>query len=141
MTFNSRSYKHEADHAQSGPSLNQRQRILLVTDSEALQSKISELLSEQDFLHVDTGAVAIATLMTEPIAVVVLDLRMSGMEGYSVINFMLQNDPKRLRSVIALSTREETVFRSIFAFIRWPFETQELLSALQACLAEHSLQG
>ena len=115
-------------------------RILVVDDDALLRSNLTALLSREGYevVAVEDGALAIATLARERFDAVILDLMMPRMDGYKVVNFLLQKNPAVLRTVIVLTGHSETLFQSIYAFVRKPVNNAALLAVIRRCLADNN---
>jgi putative two-component system response regulator len=124
--------------------------VLLADDNEATCTLITALL-HRDFnveIALD-GREAIERLRTRRYAALLLDLRMPQMDGFAVLDFLNETQPKVLANVLivtaALTKREMERAGSygVCAIIPKPFEVETLLAAVKKCasLDEDSTLG
>lgn len=118
----------------------EKARVLLVDDNEATCTLITALL-QRDF-DIDTagdGLDAIETLKTKHYAAVLLDLRMPHLDGYGVLDYLRENRPSLLPSVIILTASlapkemERVRAYDICAVVAKPFEVESLLALVKQC--------
>lgn len=114
--------------------------VLLVDDNEATCTLVTALLQREFAVETATdGASAIERLKTQQYAAVLLDLRMPGMDGYGVLEFLKTHKPEILRQVLiltaALSERELARVRQyeVCGIVAKPFEVETLLHAVRQC--------
>jgi CheY-like chemotaxis protein len=114
--------------------------ILLIDDNEATCTLITAVLHRDFAVEVASdGNEAIEKLRTSHYAAIILDLRMPGADGFTVLAFLKQNQPKALRSllVVTASLTPAEVARAksydICAIIGKPFDVDALLDAVKQC--------
>jgi putative two-component system response regulator len=114
--------------------------VLLADDNEATCTLITALL-RSDFI-VETasdGAEAIEKLKKRQYAAILLDLRMPGVDGYGVLDYLKEEHPDLLKRVLivtaSLSAREmERVHAyEICSVIAKPFEVDALFAMVREC--------
>jgi CheY-like chemotaxis protein len=121
----------------------EKQPVLLIDDNEATRTLIVALL-RRDF-RVDSatdGMEAIEKLRTNQYASILLDLRMPQQDGFGVLEFLQNNSPDRLRTVLvvtAVLTKSEIERAKAFGvcgIITKPFDVDELLGAVKECVGD-----
>jgi len=71
--------------------------------------------------------------------VIVLDLMMPNLDGFTFLNTLAENDPARLRKVIVTSAASPAVIRermegSPFTLLPKPFDISELVDHVRICI-------
>ena len=114
--------------------------VLLVDDNEATCTLVTAILQrELDTEIASDGAEAVEKLKTKDYAAVLLDIRMPGLDGYGVLDFIKTTRPEMLRRVVvltaSLSQKELERVRAydICGVIAKPFEVETLLGAIKEC--------
>lgn len=114
--------------------------ILLVDDNEATCTLMTALLQREFGIEAASdGLEAVEKLRTKQYRAILLDLRMPQYDGFSVLEFLRQNQPdmlKRVLIVTALLGREEIARArsyNVCGVIAKPFEIETLLSAVKQC--------
>lgn len=118
----------------------ERPHVLLVDDNEATCTLVTALLQRDFSIDVATdGGEAIERLKTKRYAAVVLDLLMPQMDGFTVLDYLKENDPAVLRRVLVLTaaltrpTLDRVRAYPVCDVIAKPFEIETLLDAVRAC--------
>jgi CheY-like chemotaxis protein len=118
----------------------EKSRVLIVDDNEATCTLVTALLQRE--FDIDTagdGLDAIETLKTKHYAAIVLDLRMPHLDGYGVLEYLRDNRPSLLPSVIILTASlapkemERVREYDICAVVAKPFEVDALLAIVKRC--------
>jgi len=120
------------------PDLESPRKILLVDDETDFVHTLSERLSTRD-LHseiVYDGEQALACVREDPPEVMVLDLKMPGIDGIEVLRQVKQERPE-IEIIILTghgSDREEQLAAQLgaFAYLRKPVDVDELSRTMQA---------
>ena len=86
------------------------------------------------------GLEAVLKLGLSDYQVIVLDLMMPHLDGFTFLSTIAQNDPDRLRRVIVTSAASPAVIRermegTPFALLPKPFDIGELMVQVRACIA------
>src|SRR6266542_1131173 len=129
-------------HPQFGGFMSDAEKpaVLLVDDNEATCTLITAIL-HRDF-RVETvmdGMEAIEKLRTTHYAVLLLDLRMTQFDGFSVLDFLKANQPDMLPNVLivtAVLTRKETDRAKAYGvcgIVTKPFDVEKLLEMVKQC--------
>jgi DNA-binding NtrC family response regulator len=125
----------------SGPA-----RILIVDDDSSLALFISEILTDagHEPAVVGSGREAMEKVEHATWDLVVTDLRMPGMSGLELIQWLKRYDPRITALAITAYGSIETAVQAIRAgaadYITKPFEPEALLLAVDRCLHERNLQ-
>jgi DNA-binding response OmpR family regulator len=96
-------------------------RILVVDDESAMRATLDEILSGEGFEVVTAagGEAALATLRQEPIDLMLLDLRMAGMDGLQVIEQARKSAPD---TIVVMLTAHGTLESAISAMRQGAFD-------------------
>ena len=121
---------------------NQQHGILVVEDDPAIRRLVSMVLARQGYrveLAAD-GLEAVLKLGVCEYDVIVLDLMMPNLDGFTFLSTLAENDPDRLRKVIVTSAASPAVIRermegSPFHLLPKPFDISELVTQVRTCIA------
>jgi two-component system response regulator PilR (NtrC family) len=118
----------------------EKPHVLLADDNEATCTLITALLHRDYVVEIARdGQEAIDRLRTRSYAAFLLDLRMPRTDGFAVLQFLKENQPKTLDNVLvvtaALTTREVQRAESygVFEIVPKPFEVETLVAAVKRC--------
>jgi CheY-like chemotaxis protein len=117
-----------------------RPRVLVIDDDDAVCEVLREALGDAGFAvaTVPHGAAALELVKHHQPAVILLDLRMPIMDGWSFVD-QYRRQARPPASVILLSALKdiEESARQIGAagFIRKPFELEEVFAQIESCIA------
>ena len=112
------------------------ENVLLVDDNELLLSGMKRFF-EKDFVHVTastTGEDAITNIRQQLYNVVVLDIKLPGIDGWQVLDYIKRNSPNS--SVIIISSsedggiRQEAIRRGAAEYMGKPFGLDDLKHVL-----------
>jgi CheY-like chemotaxis protein len=86
------------------------------------------------------GVEAVLKLGLADFDVIVLDLMMPNLDGFSFMNTISENDPSRLNSIIVTSAASPAVIRDRlpappFAVLPKPFDISQLAQRVRECIA------
>jgi CheY-like chemotaxis protein len=116
--------------------------VLLADDNEGTRTLITALLHRDYNIEVALdGQEAIDRLRTRKYAALLLDLRMPHADGFAVLDFLKEHQPKVLASVLvvtaALTNREIQRAESygVCGIVPKPFEVETLLDAVKDCVS------
>jgi CheY-like chemotaxis protein len=118
--------------------------ILVVEDDPAIRRLVTMVLQRHGY-RVETaadGLEAVLMLGVSDYDVIVLDLMMPNLDGFTFISTLAENEPERLRRIIVTSAASPAVIRErmtsgVFRVVPKPFDINDLLSVVQACIAQH----
>jgi DNA-binding response OmpR family regulator len=114
--------------------------VLLVDDNEPTCTLMTALLQKDFAVDVATdGLEAIEKLRINAYSAIILDLLMPQVDGYAVLDFLKENNPVVLHSVLvvtaALTRRDMDRVQGydVCAVIGKPFEIDAVLNAVKQC--------
>jgi two-component system, NtrC family, response regulator AtoC len=115
--------------------------ILVVEDDPAIRRLVTMVLKREGF-EVDVaadGLEAVLKLGVREYGVIVLDLMMPNLDGFTFLSTIAENEPRQLRKVIVTSAASPTVIRermrgTPFAVLPKPFDISELVLRVRACI-------
>lgn len=121
---------------------NTNHGVLVVEDDPAIRRLVSMVLLRQGY-RVDVaadGLEAVLKLGVSEYDVIVLDLMMPNLDGFTFLSTLAANDPGRLRKVIVTSAASPAVIRermegSPFFMLPKPFDITELIDQVRTCIA------
>jgi CheY-like chemotaxis protein len=122
-------------------SIEQHRRVLVVDDDPMIRDLLGAVL-RQRALHVDSaadGREAIDLLREHTYAVVLLDLMMPGVDGFSVLRAIRADEITGAPPVVLVvtgadrGTIEQLDAQMIHGIIRKPFDPHEVASIVAAC--------
>jgi DNA-binding response OmpR family regulator len=116
-------------------------QVLVVEDDAAIRRLVSMVLQRNGY-DVETasdGLEAVLKLGLNDYSVIVLDLMMPNLDGFTFLETIAANDPERLRKVIVTSAASPVVIRermhgAPFSLIPKPFDIRELIERVNACI-------
>lgn len=117
-------------------------RILLVDDEKQFVDTLAQRMVMRGYAPrvVYSGEEALAALR-EPTDVVVLDLRMAGMDGFEVLNSVTKSNPTVKIIILTghgAEAEEQTAFRmGAYNFLRKPVDIDELLQSIHMAVQEN----
>jgi DNA-binding response OmpR family regulator len=119
--------------------------VLVVEDDPAIRRLVTMVLQRSGF-QVDVaadGLEAVLKLGISEYEVIVLDLMMPNLDGFTFLNTFAREEPERLRKVIVTSAASPAVIRERmdldpFKVLPKPFDIGELVSTVRACIAAQS---
>lgn len=110
----------------------QNPRILVVDDEVDIREGSARILSRMgsETLTASRGEEALAIMETEPVSILLLDLKMPGMDGMEVLHQVRQKYPEVLVIIITgfatVETAIEAMKKGAYDFIPKPFEPEHL---------------
>jgi two-component system nitrogen regulation response regulator NtrX len=126
-------------------------RVLIVDDEESIRSSLERLLSYEKFktFSAGDGAAALDLAASERIDVVLLDIKMPGMDGLEVLGKLKEQHPDLPVVIISghgtISTAVDATKLGAFDFLEKPIDMERLLLTIrnginQAELARRNVQ-
>jgi CheY-like chemotaxis protein len=121
---------------------NQGYGVLVVEDDPAIRRLVTMVLQRQGY-RLETAADGLEAVLKLGVCdydVIVLDLMMPNLDGFTFLNTLAENQPERLRSVIVTSAASPAVIRERmnggpFRLLPKPFDIHELVATVQLCIA------
>ncbi len=122
-----------------------RKRALVVDDDEPIRTMLAKVVERQDF-DVDTasdGAEAIERLQQDGYSVVLLDLMMPRVDGFAVLQYMEDHNPRALDcTIIATAVPESEILKRftspVFRVHSKPFDVARLISDIRSCAGNNA---
>ncbi len=123
------------------------EKILLVDDEQNLLSGLRrQFRGRFNILTANNGPEALEKLKTDgPVAVVVSDMRMPGMDGVATLEAVAKESPMTLRIMLTGNADQDTAVRAInsghiFRFFNKPCDAEQLGVGLDTGLQQYRLQ-
>ena len=119
--------------------------ILVVDDDPAIRRLVMMILQRHGY-RVDGAADGLEAVLKLGIAdydVIVLDLMMPHLDGFTFLHTFAEHDPARLEKVIVTSAASPTVIRermrgNPFEVLPKPFDIKDLIQRVEACIQSQS---
>jgi DNA-binding NarL/FixJ family response regulator len=119
-----------------------RERLLVVDDDPGLLLAVSDTLREAGFevLTARRGAEALTRIAESLPDLIVSDIRMPGMDGYTLARNLRSAPRTRLLPIVFLTAKDETGDRiagfqaGVDAYLTKPFEPDELVAVVRSIL-------
>jgi DNA-binding response OmpR family regulator len=119
--------------------------VLVVEDDPAIRRLVMMVLQRQGY-RTETaadGLEAVVKLDNSAYDVIVLDLMMPNLDGFSFLNRLAESQPDRLSSVIVTSAASPNLIRErmngkTFQVLPKPFDIHELVGAVRLCIASQN---
>ncbi|RPI05823.1 MAG: response regulator [Ignavibacteriae bacterium] len=113
--------------------------ILIVDDTHASLKLLTDILTKEGFQvrPADSGELALSSVAAKLPELILLDMRMSGMDGFEVFQRLKAREESRTIPIIFLSAFTETDKRieglklGAVDFVSKPFQSEELLARVQ----------
>ena len=118
--------------------------VLVVDDHEAIRTSVAELLRTAGYSVAEAadGAGALAELASQKVGVLVLDLRMPGIDGLKVLDTLVEPPPVIITSAFALDLDEQQrVDAKIFVQLVKPFHPRRLIEAVASAIGQRQTEG
>jgi two-component system response regulator PilR (NtrC family) len=124
---------------------NRDHGILVVEDDPAIRRLVSMVLARAGY-RVDAAADGLEAVLKLGVCdydVIVLDLMMPNLDGFTFISTFAREEPERLRRIIVTSAASPSVIRekmegSPFHVLPKPFDIGELVTHVRSCIAAQS---
>jgi DNA-binding response OmpR family regulator len=121
---------------------NREHGVLVVEDDPAIRRLVSMVLARQGY-RVETaadGLEAVLKLGVSDYDVIVLDLMMPNLDGFTFLSTFAEKDPARLEKIIVTSAASPAVIRdrmqgTSFNLLPKPFDISELVERVRTCIS------
>jgi DNA-binding NtrC family response regulator len=129
-----------------GGSYMKNARILLVDDETVFANNMSKLLNRRGYqvTAVNSGDAALQALMNNSFDVMVLDLKMPGMDGVAVLHEMkklgLFTEVLVLTGHGSIDTALEAIQLGAYDYLTKPCEIAELVSKIEAAFERKNIK-
>lgn len=121
-------------------SRTEKSAVLLVDDNEATCTLVTAILHREYAVNVaNEGTEALEMIKTRNYVAILLDLRMPGLDGFGVLEWLKNNHPALLSRVLivtaSLGVKDMDRLKpyQVHAVIAKPFEVDTLLNAVRSC--------
>lgn len=127
----------------AGTSLDPERQygVLVVEDDPAIRRLVKMVLRREGFLVEEAadGLEAVLKLGLSEYDVIILDLMMPLVDGFTFLKTFAEHDPERLQKVIVTSAASPAVIRerlvgAPFAVLPKPFDISTLADCVRACI-------
>ncbi len=122
-----------------------RPAILVVDDEPGVRESFRAILKDQyEVLEAEDGPSALALVGSRPVDLMLLDVRLPGMEGIEVLERVKAMDEGieviLVTAVKTMRTAVEAIKLGAYDYITKPFEVDEILSVVQRVLEKRALE-
>lgn len=122
--------------------------VLVVEDDSAIR-RLVRMVLEREGYRVEVAADGVEAVLKLGLAdydVIVLDLMMPNLDGFSFIDTITEADPERLRRIIVTSAASPAVIRerltgTPFHMLPKPFDIHELAQRVRECIDARAPQA
>ena len=117
-------------------------RVLIADDEESIRTLVARILRRAGFEAVQAadGQYAIEQLDGGPFDVVVLDLMMPRVDGFGVVEHLIETQPLMMEKTIVLTAFPKTAARErlhhLCSILSKPFEMEELVRVVRDCASK-----
>jgi DNA-binding response OmpR family regulator len=118
--------------------------VLVVEDDVAIRRLVKMVLAREGYVIevAGDGVEAVLKLGLVDYDVVILDLMMPNLDGFTLLETLAVNDPDRLRRIIVTSAASPTVIRERmrgvpFDLLPKPFDIKELAQRVRKCIDQN----
>ena len=114
-------------------------RVLVADDEDAIRTLVSRMLRRAGFDPVEArdGQHAIEQLDSSGFDAVVLDLMMPRVDGFGVINHLINTQPGMMEKTIVMTAFPKTATRErlhqLCCIVSKPFDVEELIALVRDC--------
>ena len=122
------------------------ERILVVDDELFVRELLLEFLSSEGFevSLADSGEKAVVLMQSEPADVVLVDLKMPGIDGIETLKQIKKTAPNALAIVMTgyptIGSSIEALRCGAYDYVVKPFKLNDLKSSIKRALEEHKLK-
>ncbi len=126
----------------TGVDEKSRSGVLVVEDDPAIRRLLMLVLQREGYTVkvASDGLEAVLELGLHDYAVIVLDLMMPNLDGFTFMSTLAEHDPDRLKRVIVTSAASPAIIRERmegqpFSLLPKPFDLRELVERVAACVS------
>lgn len=119
-------------------------RVLVADDDAAIRNLVLRVLGRAGFETVEAmdGQDAIERLDADEFDVVVLDLMMPRVDGFGVVQHLIDTNPRMMEKTIVMTAFPQAAARKrlhhLCCIISKPFEVHELVALVRECANRHA---
>ena len=121
--------------------------VLIVEDDAAIRRLVTMVLKREgyDVEVASDGMEAVRKLGLTDYDVIILDLMMPNLDGFTFLSTLAENDPERLQRVIVTSAASPAVIRermrdAPFDVLPKPFDISKLTERVKSCIEARGCQ-
>ncbi len=121
-------------------------RILIVDDEQSIRQVVAIALRREghDVVVAEDGETATKELETNPVDVVISDIKMPGVDGLDVLRFAREHCPKTAVILMTAYTSTESAIEALrlgaYDYISKPFEVDDLVATVARALERRALR-
>jgi DNA-binding response OmpR family regulator len=120
--------------------------VLIVEDDPAIRRLVTAVLKREGY-EVEVagdGLEAVLKLGVREYDVIILDLMMPNLDGFTFMSTMAEHDPERLQRIIVTSAASPGVIKERmkgqpFALLPKPFDLEDLVARVRDCASDNGL--
>jgi two-component system, NtrC family, nitrogen regulation response regulator NtrX len=122
-------------------------RILVVDDERSIRDVLAQVLGYEGYevATAASGGEALANHRTHPFDLIILDVKMQGIDGIDTLQQLRQQDPHARVVMISghgtITTAVQSVKQGAFDFLEKPLDSDRLLVTVQRALEHRRLEG
>ena len=122
------------------------ERILVVDDELFVRELLLEFLSAEGYevSLADSGEKAVALMQTQPADLVLVDLKMPGIDGVETLKQIKKIAPDSLAIIMTgyptIESSIEALRQGAYDYVVKPFKLDDLKSSIEKALREHKLK-
>lgn len=123
--------------------MSQSRGILVVEDDLAIRRLVKMVLEREGYRveAASDGVEAVLKLGVGEYDVIILDLMMPNLDGFTFMSTLAEHDPSRLKRVIVTSAASPSVIEdrmrgTPFDVLAKPFDIKDLTARVRACIAQ-----
>ena len=122
------------------------EKILVVDDELFVRELLLEFLSTEGYevSLADSGEKAVALMQTQPADLVLVDLKMPGIDGVETLKQMKKIAPDTLAIIMTgyptIESSIEALRQGAYDYVVKPFKLNDLKSSIEKALREHKLK-
>jgi len=126
--------------------LNSKQTILITDDEKSIRNALREILEFEDYriLEAENGETALDIISEQPVDLIILDIKMKGMDGMEVLSRLKENQSEVPVIMISghgtIKIAVEATKLGAYDFLEKPPDLNRLLISVRNALKNHALQ-
>lgn len=118
--------------------MSENRKILVVDDEEVMREFLLEVFSAQEPLGAQSGEDALQVLRSNPVGLVITDLKMPGMDGLTLLKKVKEFDSSIKVIVVtgyaSLQTASECIQAGAADFLKKPFSIAQIRNAVESAI-------
>lgn len=122
--------------------------MLVVEDDPSIRRLVNMVLQRAGY-RVDVASDGIEAVLKLGVCdydVIILDLMMPNLDGFSFMNTLAENDPARLKKIIVTSAASPNIIKDRigdlpFAVLSKPFDISQLAERVRSCIESQNIHA